>query len=157
MIYPRFHLRNDHTDSCYSRNGKSYSGSGYGFSQIFDSGSGSESERRTQNPAGVDYGNPDPVPPLLSTSRVREDHYPVCRLDIRQDSEFAPDKDIQKLLSNATGYGSGYPKRFYQYFEDSDFCKKVDIAQSFIYYLQRHLFSLLHHGSESVYGVISEP
>jgi len=32
-----------------------------GFSQIFDSGS----ERKTQNPAGVDSGNPDPVPPLL--------------------------------------------------------------------------------------------
>jgi len=68
-----------------------------------------------------------------------------------------PDKDIQKLLSNGTGYGSGYPKRFYQYFEDSDFWKKLHIAQSFIYYLQKHLFSLLHHYSESVYGVISEP
>ena len=36
-----------------------------GFSQIFDSGSGSEI--KTQNPAGVDSGNPDPVPPLLYT------------------------------------------------------------------------------------------
>ena len=33
-----------------------------GFSQIFDSGSGSE--RKTQNLAGVDSGNPDPDPPL---------------------------------------------------------------------------------------------
>jgi len=28
------------------------------------------------------------------------------------------DKDIQKLLSNGNRIGSGYPKRFYQYFED---------------------------------------
>jgi len=39
------------------------SGSGSGFSQIYDSGSGSGSERKTQNPAGVDSGTP--VPPLL--------------------------------------------------------------------------------------------
>ena len=38
------------------------SGSGSGVSQIFDSGS--ESERKTQNPAGIDSGNPDLVPPL---------------------------------------------------------------------------------------------
>jgi len=36
-----------------------------GFSQIFDSGSGSGSERESQNPAGVDSGNPDPVPPVV--------------------------------------------------------------------------------------------
>jgi len=36
-----------------------------GFSQIFDPGPGSGSERKTQNPAGVDSGNPDPVPPLI--------------------------------------------------------------------------------------------
>ena len=44
---------------------KSDSGSGTGFSQIFDSGSGSGSERKRQNPAGVDSGNPDPAPPLI--------------------------------------------------------------------------------------------
>jgi len=33
-----------------------------GFSQIFDSGS----ERKTQNPAGVDSGTPVPVPPLVA-------------------------------------------------------------------------------------------
>jgi len=32
----------------------------------------------------------------------------------------------------------------------------LHIAQSLIYYLQKHLFSLLCHDSESVYGVISE-
>jgi len=43
---------------------KNDSGSGSGFSQIFDSGS----ERKTQNPAGVDSCNPDPVPPLEGRS-----------------------------------------------------------------------------------------
>jgi len=31
---------------------------------------------------------------------ARDYHYPVCRLDIRQDSEFATGYGIQKLLSN---------------------------------------------------------
>jgi len=56
-----------------------------------------------------------------------------------------------------TGYGSGYPKRFYRYLEDSDFWKKLHIAQSFIYYFQKLLFSLLCHDSMFVYGVISVP
>jgi len=49
---------------------------------------------------------------------IRDDHYPVCRLDIRQDSEFA------------TGYGC--PKTDFKrepdtdrYIEDSDLWKKV--------------------------------
>jgi len=54
-----------------------------------------------------------------------------------------------------TGYASGYPKRFYRYFEVSDFWKNLRIAQSFVYYFQKHLFSLLCHNSDSVYGVIS--
>ena len=68
-----------------------------------------------------------------------------------------PDKDIQKLLSNGNRIRIRYPKHFYQYFEDLDFWKKLHIAQSFLYYLQKHLFSLLRHDSESVYGVITEP
>ena len=68
-----------------------------------------------------------------------------------------PDPDIQKLLSNGTGHGSGYPKRFYRYFEDSDLRKKLHIAQSFIYYFQKHLFSFLYPDSESVDGVIPAP
>jgi len=47
---------------------KSGSGFGSGFPKIIDSGSGSGSERKTQNPAGVDSGNPDPVPPLIYRS-----------------------------------------------------------------------------------------
>jgi len=39
--------------------------SGSSFSQFFDSGSRSGSERKTQNPAAVDSGSPDPVPPLV--------------------------------------------------------------------------------------------
>jgi len=34
--------------------------------------------------------------PLVAT---RDDHNPVCRLDIPQESQFKPDTDIQKLLS----------------------------------------------------------
>jgi len=39
------------------------SDSGSGFSKIFDYGS--RSERKMQNPAGVDSGSPDPVPHLV--------------------------------------------------------------------------------------------
>jgi len=45
---------------------KSDAGSGSGFSKIFDSGS----ERKTQNPAGVDSGNSDLVPPGNDTTTV---------------------------------------------------------------------------------------
>jgi len=38
--------------------------------------------------------------------RSRDDHYPVCRLDIRQDSEFPP--------------GSGYPKNAFKREPDTD-------------------------------------
>jgi len=49
---------------------KSDSGSWSGFSQVFDSGSGSE--RTMQNPAGVDSATQDPWPPLL-WSKIRDD------------------------------------------------------------------------------------
>ena len=54
---------------------KSDFGSGSVFSQNFDSGSGCGSERITQNPAGVDSGTPDPVPPLLITEPNDFQHY----------------------------------------------------------------------------------
>jgi len=135
---------------------KSDPGCASSFSQIFDSGSGSGSERKTQNPTGVDAGNLDPVPPLVFGSEmitIRFAGWISGRIVSLQ-----PDKDIQNCFQTGTGYGSGYPKRFYQYFEDSDFWKKmhIHIEQSFIYYLQKHVFSLLRHDSESVYGVISE-
>jgi len=47
---------------------KSDSGSGSGFSQTFDSGSWSE--QKPQNPAGVDSGSPDPVPNLVQACNV---------------------------------------------------------------------------------------
>jgi len=52
VLYPCFYLRNDRKDSCCCRNWKVTPGVGFGFSQIFDSGS----ERKTLNPAGVDSG-----------------------------------------------------------------------------------------------------
>jgi len=56
---------------------------------------------------------------LLETSQcTRDDHYPVCRLDIRQNSEFA------------TGYG--YPKTAFKREPDTD----PDIRNAFISRIQ---------------------
>ena len=66
-----------------------------------------------------------------------------------------PDTDIKICFETGTGYG--YPIRFTRYFVDSDFWKKLHIAKLFIYYLQKHLFSLLCHDSDSVYAEISVP
>ena len=63
-----------------------------------------------------------------------------------------PDKVIQKLLSN--GNRIRISETLLLIFRGFRLVEKV--AQSFIYYLQKHLFSLLRHDSESVYGVISE-
>jgi len=92
-------------------------------------------------------------------ARFRDDHYPVCRLGIRQGSDRVCNRiRISKnCFQTGTEYGSWYPKRFYRYFEDSDFWKQLHIAQSLIYYLQKHLFSFLCHDSESLCGIISEP
>ena len=67
------------------------------------------------------------------------------------------DKDIQKLLSNGNRIWIWISETFYRFFEDSDFWKKLHIAQSLIYCLQKPIFSLLCHDSESVYVVISVP
>ena len=72
VIYPCSYLRNDHTDSCQCRNGKVTPDPGP-VSQIFDSGS--ESERKTQNPAGVDSGNPDAVPNLAQACNKNNDEW----------------------------------------------------------------------------------
>ena len=47
---------------------KMKSDSGSGFLQIFDLGSGAGSERKTQDPAGIDSGTPDPQPPFVIDS-----------------------------------------------------------------------------------------
>jgi len=63
---------------------------------------------------------------LLTT---RDDHYPDCRLDIRQEEWVCNRIRISKnCFQTGTGNGSGYLKRFYRYFEDSDFWKKLHIA-----------------------------
>jgi len=36
-----------------------------------------------------------------------------------------PDPVSKNCFQMGTGYGSGYPKRFYRYFNDSDFLEKV--------------------------------
>jgi len=88
---------------------------------------------------------------------TRDDHYPVCRLDIRKDSEFAT--------------GHGYPKSALKREPDTDPSIQntfIDISRiqtfgksctlhnhSFIVFIQKHLFSHLCHDSESLYGVFS--
>jgi len=90
---------------------------------------------------------------------VRDDHYPVCRLDIRRDSEFA------------TRYG--YPKTAFKRKPDTD----PDIRNGFIdvsriqtfgksctlhihsFIIFRSIFSAFHAmtPSLSIYGIISAP
>jgi len=91
----------------------------------------------------------------ITAVNCRDDHYPDCRLDIRQDSEFA------------TGYG--YPKSALKLEPDTDMRNAfIDISRiqtfgksctlhnhSFSIFIQKHLFSHLCHDSKSVYGVFS--
>ena len=88
---------------------------------------------------------------------TRDDHYPVCRLDIWQDSQFATGYGYPNCFQTWYGYGSGYPKSFYPYFEDSDFWKICSLHNhSFIIF--RSVFSAFCAMTpESVYGVISVP
>ena len=101
--------------------------------------------------------------PFMAKQRVtvrlatRDDHYPVCRLDIQQDSECA------------TGYG--YPKSALKREPDTDPDIRnafIDISRiqtfgksctlhnhTFVIFIQKHLFSHMCHDSESVYGVFS--
>jgi len=73
------------------------------------------------------------------------------------DSEFATGYRYPKTAFTGTGQEPGYPKHFYRYFEVLDFWKKLHIAQSFIYYLQKHLFSFLCRDSQFFCGAISVP
>jgi len=50
------------------------------FSQIFDSGSGSGSERKTQHPAEVNSGTPDPKPPLGPSPNSYCKYFACCLL-----------------------------------------------------------------------------
>ena len=63
----------------------------------------------------------------LDLSCNRDDHYPVCRLDIRQDSEFA------------TGYG--YPKTAFIREPDTD----PDIRNAFIDIFKIQTFGRFAH------------
>jgi len=77
--------------------------------------------------------------------------YPACRVDIRQDSEFATGSHIQKLLSNGNWKRIRISETLLSIFRGFRLLwKKLPIAQSFINYLQKHLFKLLCHYTESV-------
>ena len=111
VIYSSICLRNDHTDSCYCRNGKVTSDPGPGFSQIFDSESGSGHERKTQNPAGVESGTPDPVPPLFRwrlspifsvfnwLSEVGLNSYMLNRKGLAKDQVYGPSSQPSLMLA----------------------------------------------------------
>jgi len=64
-----------------------------------------------------------------------------------------PDTDIQKLLSN----GNRISETLLSILLGFTLLEKLRIAQSFLYYLQKHLFCLLCHDFQFVYGVISAP
>jgi len=66
-----------------------------------------------------------------------------------------PDTDIQKLLSNVNRIRIRISEKLLSIFREFRLLENLLIAQSFIYYLQKHLFSLPCHDSESVDGVIS--
>ena len=69
-----------------------------------------------------------------------------------------PDKEIQKLLSNGNRIRIRISETVLSIFRGFRLLEKVAHRTiRFIHYLQKHLFSLLHHDSESVNGVISEP
>jgi len=68
-----------------------------------------------------------------------------------------PDTDIQKLLSNVNRIRIQISEKLLSMFRGFRLLENLLIGQSFIYYFQKRLFSLLCHDSESVYGVISVP
>jgi len=82
---------------------------------------------------------------------VKDDHYPVCRYISGRIVGFQPDTDVRKLVSswNRIRKRISDLKRFIRYFKDSNyetsfwslltFWRKLNIAQSFIYYLRKHL------------------
>jgi len=68
-----------------------------------------------------------------------------------------PDTDIQKLLSAGNRIRIRISETILSIFLGFRLLEKLRIAQSLIYYLQKHLFSLLCHDFQFFYGVISAP
>jgi len=66
-----------------------------------------------------------------------------------------PDADIQKLLSNGNRIRIRISETLLAIFLGFRLLEKLRIVQSFIYYLQKHLFYLLCHDFQFDYGVIS--
>jgi len=67
------------------------------------------------------------------------------------------DTDIQKLLSNGNRIRIRISETLLSIFLGFRLLEKFRIAQSIIYYLQKHLFSLLCHDFQFVYVQISAP
>ena len=52
-----------------------------------------------------------------------------------------PETHIQNCLRRGTGYESGYPKRFFRYFDDSDFGKSCTLHNHTFFIIFRSIFS----------------
>ena len=78
---------------------KSDAGSRSGFSKIFHSVSGSGYERKKQNPAGVDSGTPDQVPPPLAQHEFPHDQVHWTRATVLNMIRF-PDRDPTRFCNS---------------------------------------------------------
>ena len=95
--------------------------------------------------------------PLSECMPIRDDHYPVCRLDIWQDSEFATGYGyLKSALKREPDTDPDIRNAFIDISRIQTFGKSCTLHNhSFIIFIQKHLFSLLCHDSEPVYGVFS--
>ena len=85
---------------------KSDSGRGPVFPKILTFVYGSGSERKTQNPAGVDSGNPDSVSPLVLT---RVEHDPVPGSRSNRILQFRTGSGLDWISQKLNRIGFGYP------------------------------------------------
>ena len=92
---------------------KSHSGTGSCFWKIFDSESGSGSERKTQNPAGVDSSTRDPVPSLVVSVKKIGD---FCNPHPVQNFHWVIRSDLNPVnLSKYFVQAGLYPKKLWQF------------------------------------------
>jgi len=102
--------------------------------------------RSSPDPAKISF-SPDPVrsSPVhahlfrlaagATGGQCRDDHYPVCRLDIRQDSEFATGYRYPKTAFKRDWIRIRISETLLSIFLGFRLLEKLHIAQSLIYYL----------------------
>jgi len=62
---------------------------------------------------------------VVSAAMIRDDHYPVCRLDIRQDNQLATGYGYPKLLSNGNRIRIRISETLLAIFRELRFLEKV--------------------------------